>query len=141
MLRFRNVQGINEYRETPETFRRNMVNVEELSFIDAGLLVRDLQAAGMPYLNALTDYHHRLSFASVSFVVVLLSISMGGRFKKNILLMSLLSSLGGAVIYYVIEMLSMLMARTGYIAPMTGAWFPVFIFILIGILLLGTAKT
>ena len=141
ILRYRTIEGVNEYRESPDTFRRNMVNVEELSFVDAYFLVNDLQSAGLPFLDALTDFHHRLSFATVSFLVIFLSISMGGRFKKNILLMSLLSSLGTAVIFYVMEMISMMLARTGYISPLSGAWFPVAFFTFIGFILLRTAKT
>ena len=140
-LRYRSMEASNEFREEPDTFRRNMVNVEELHFRDARLLVQDLRIAGLPVVNALADYHHRLSFATVSFVVIVLSISMGGRFKKNILLMSLLSSLVAAVIFYVMEMISMMMARLGYIHPFIGAWFPVAMFITAGALLLRSAKT
>ena len=141
-LRYRVMDGgTTEFREEPNTFRRNMVNVEELHFNDARLLVRDLRLAGLPFVNALSDFHHRFSFASVSFVVIFLSISMGGRFRKNILLMSLLSSLVAAVIFYVTEMITMMMAKLAYIPPMVGAWFPVFTFILLGLLLLKSAKT
>jgi lipopolysaccharide export system permease protein len=118
-----------------------MVNVEELHFSDARLLVEDLKIAGLPYTNALADFHHRFSFSTVSFVVVALSISMGGRFRKNILLMSLLSSLVSAVVFYVMEMISMMMAKLGYIQPFVGAWFPVFVVIIAAFLLLRTAKT
>ncbi|GHV90280.1 hypothetical protein AGMMS50268_07830 [Spirochaetia bacterium] len=45
-----------------------------------------------------------LFFAFTSFVVMILSISMGGRFRKNILLMSLLASLCVAVFFYVMEL-------------------------------------
>jgi lipopolysaccharide export system permease protein len=55
--------------------------------------------------------------------------------------MSLLGSLVSAVVFYVIEMISMMMARLGYIPTFFGAWFPVAFFILIGILLLRSAKT
>ena len=140
-LKYRNYEGSDKFREEPDTFRRNLVNVEELHFFDARMLVYDLKAAGLPYTNALADFHHRFSFATVSFVVIALSISMGGRFRKNIMLMSLLSSLVSAVVFYVIEMISMMMARLGYIHPFIGAWFPVFIFIVVGLLLLRTAKT
>jgi lipopolysaccharide export system permease protein len=74
-------------------------------------------------------------------IVMILSISMGGRFKKNILLMSLLSSLSSAVIFYVMEMITMMMAKLAYIPVIVGAWFPVLVFILIGLLLLKGAKT
>jgi lipopolysaccharide export system permease protein len=115
--------------------------VEELPARDAGLLVKDLQNAGLPFIEALANYYHRFSFATTSFVVMILSISMGGRFRKNILLMSLLASLGTAVVFYVMEMITMMMARLGYIPPFFGAWFPVGTFITIGVLLLRYAKT
>ena len=140
-LRYHVFESADEFIEEPGTFRRNMVNVEELHFNDARLLVKDLKTAGLPFINALSDFHHRFSFASVSFVVIILSISMGGRFRKNILLMSLLSSLVAAVIFYVMEMISMMMSKVGYIPPLAGAWFPVFTFIGLGIFLLRTAKT
>ena len=141
VLKYRLFESADEFREEPGTFRRNMVNVEELHFNDARLLVRDLRVAGLPFINALADFHHRFSFAAVSFVVIFLSISMGGRFRKNILLMSLLSSLVAAVIFYVMEMISMMMAKLGYIPPLAGAWFPVFTFVAMGLLLLRSAKT
>jgi len=140
-LRYRNFEGSDEFREEPDMFRRNLVNVEELRFFDARLLAHDLRASGLPFLDALSNFHHRFSFATASFVVTILSITMGGRFRKNILLMSLASSIGVAVSFYVIEMITMMMARLGYIHPFIGAWFPVFIFIAFGVLLLRTAKT
>ena len=140
-LQYRLYEDTGEFREEPGTFRRNMVNVEELHFNDARLLVKDLKIAGLPFINALSDFHHRFSFASVSFVVLFLSVSMGGRFRKNILLMSLLASLVAAVVFYVTEMITMMMAKLGYIPPIIGAWFPVFVFIALGLLLLKSAKT
>ena len=141
LLRIRPLPETTAYREQPDTFRRKAVNVEELSAKDAGLLVKDLKGAGLPFIEALANYYHRFSFAAVSLIVMILSISMGGRFRKNILLMSLLASLSSAVVFYVMEMISMMMARLGYIPPFIGAWFPVLIFIAAGILLLRGAKT
>ncbi|MCL2184988.1 MAG: LptF/LptG family permease [Treponema sp.] len=129
------------YNEHPDTFRRSAVIVEELSAKDAGLLVRDLRSAGLPYSHVQANYYHRFSFAAASVIVMILSISMGGRFRKNILLMSLFTSLSVAVVYYIAEMLSMTLAGLNYIHPIVGAWFPVLIFIILGLLLLRSAKT
>jgi lipopolysaccharide export system permease protein len=141
ILRVRPLPNTDIYREHPDTFRRNAVEVEALSARDAALLVLDLKNAGLPFIGAQASFYHRYSFSAVSFVVMILSISMGGRFRKNILLMSLLASLVAAVAFYVMEMISMMMARMGYIPPLIGAWFPVLVFVVIGFFLLWGAKT
>lgn len=129
------------FTESPDTFRRNAVEVEELSAKEAARFVEDLKAAGLPYAGALADYYRRYAFAATSLVVLLLSVSLGGRFKKNIVLMCLLSSLIAAVVYYVAQMLSMLLAKLDYIDPFAGAWAPVGLFIILGALLVGGART
>jgi len=131
----------SEFREHPDAFRRSAVRPEELGALELRHLVSDLRAAGLPYAEAAADFFHRFSFATVSFIVMVLSLSMGGRFRKNILLMSLLASLSAAVVFYVIEMITMMMARLGQIPPFVGAWFPVAFFVALGLLLLGGAKT
>jgi lipopolysaccharide export system permease protein len=141
LLRTGPLLSADAYREHPDTFRRSAVRPEDLRAREGGLLVADLRAAGLPYLEALVNFYHRFSFATVSLIVTILSISMGGRFKKNILLMSLLASLSVAVVFYVIEMISMMMARLGYIPPLAGAWFPIAVFLVLGLLLLMRAKT
>jgi len=141
ILRIKPLQVSNSYNEHPDLFNRSAVIFEELQVREARLLVNDLRTVGLSYYKAQADYYHRFSFASTSFIVMILSISMGGRFKKNILLMSLFTSLAAAVVFYITEMLSMTMAGLNYIPPFVGAWFPVILFITIGILLLRSAKT
>jgi lipopolysaccharide export system permease protein len=141
LLRSFPLEDTGAYREDPGAFKRNAVEVEALPAGEARLLVRDLRSAGLPFTEALANYHHRFSFSAVSLVVMILSVSMAGRFRKNILLMSLLASLAAAVFFYIIEMLSMMMARMGYIPPLIGAWFPEAVFILIGMALLRRVTT
>ena len=141
ILRVNPLGAHDSFNEHPDTFRRHAVIVEELSAKDAGFLIEDLRAAGLPYSHVQANYYHRYSFAATSLIVMILSISMGGRFRKNILLMSLFTSLSVAVVYYIAEMLSMTLAGLNYIHPFIGAWFPVVFFIVLGILLLRSAKT
>jgi lipopolysaccharide export system permease protein len=142
LLRVHNLPAIvTNYTETPEIFSRSSVAAADLSVRDAALLVNDLRQAGLPYAEAQADYYHRFSFSAVSFIVIILSISMGGRFRKNIMLMSLLTSLTIAVVFYIMEMLSMMLATQGYIKPLIGAWFPVVFFSILGLTLVVHAKT
>ncbi|MDR1353734.1 MAG: LptF/LptG family permease [Treponema sp.] len=140
-LRVKPLAPTGAYREQPDTFRRNAVDVEDLPVKDAAFLIQDLKNAGLPFVGAQADYYHRFSFSAASFVVMVLSISMGGRFKKNILLMTLSVSLIATVVFYVMEMICTMMAQLGYIPPLAGAWFPILVFSAIGLLLLRSAKT
>ena len=141
LLRSRLLPPTDIYREEPDIFRRNAVKAEELPSMQVKLLVDDLRTAGLPFIEAQAEFYHRFSFATASLIVMILSISMGGRFRKNIMLMSLLASLSAAVVFYVIEMITMMMAKLGYISTFIGAWFPVVVFIALGLLLLRGAKT
>jgi lipopolysaccharide export system permease protein len=141
ILRLRPFGRNTSYTEHPDMFRRNAVNVDELPVKQVGFLIDDLRSAGLPYQHVQANYYHRYSFAVTSFIVMILSISMGGRFRKNILLMSLFTSLSVAVVYYITEMLSMTMAGLNYFHPAIGAWFPIVLFIFIGVVLLKIAKT
>jgi lipopolysaccharide export system permease protein len=141
LLRVSDFSDVSDYTEEPEVFGRSSVDAADLSARDAALLIKDLRQAGLPYIIAQADYYHRFSFSSVSFIVIILSISMGGRFRKNIMLMSLLTSLTAAVVFYIMEMLSMMMAKLGLIQPMIGAWFPVAFFSALGLALVRYAKT
>jgi len=130
-----------ELNLSPGTFRRPGVDVEEMPWQDAREWIRALRNTGQPYRQVLTDYYSRFSLSFTPLVVILFSSAMGGRFKKNILLMSLLVSLVGAVVYYVTGMIAGLMAGRGLIPPLVGAWLGVVIFLGLGFLLLRNART
>jgi lipopolysaccharide export system permease protein len=130
-----------DYRDDPELFRRAAVDPEDLNAKDARYFIEDLKRVGLPFKKAEADYFHRFSFPFTSFIVIILSLSVAGRFRKNILLMSLLVSLGISVIYYVMEMVTMLMANNGSIPPIAGGWAPVIFFTLVGIAMLRYSKT
>lgn len=127
--------------EQPDIFRRSAIDVDELVASQAWLYIQDLKRAGLPIIAALTDLYKRYAFALTPLIVILLSLSLGGLFKKNVLLMSLLSSLISAVVYYVAQMIFTMLAKLSFISPFAGAWTPVFIFILIGIIMIRFART
>lgn len=129
------------FSEPPETFRRNTTSVDELSSVDAKVFIESMRKAGLPYNEQLSNYYRRFSFPFTIFIVLFFSISLGGRFRKNIMLMSLLLSLSIAVLYYVLQMVTALFAKWEYISPLAGAWFPVILFIFASSLILRYART
>jgi len=127
--------------EPPENFQRNLNSVDEMTIENAKIFILNLKKNGLPYYEALSKYYRRFSFPFTIFIVLFFSISLGGKFKKNILLMSILFSLGIATLFYITEMMTMMSAKWEYISPLAGAWTPILIFFILSTLLLRTART
>ncbi len=127
--------------EPPESFQKNLNSVDEMTIKNAKVFITNLKKNGLPYYEELSKYYRRFSFPFTIFIVLFFSISLGGKFKKNILLMSILFSLGIATIFYITEMMTMMFAKWEYISPLAGAWTPIFLFFVISVFLLRKAKT
>ena len=129
------------YDQTPDSFRNISRNVEEMERNTAKAWIETLRKAGLPYREALTEYYKRFSFTFTPLIVALISISFTGKFRKNVLLMSLLSSMMIAAGYYILQMVLMLFAKMGYIPPLAGAWGALFTFIILSLIMLKNADT
>ncbi|MDR1785732.1 MAG: LptF/LptG family permease [Spirochaetaceae bacterium] len=127
--------------EGPETFRNNTVSVEEVTAAQARQYIDHLQRTGLPTAEARSVYYKKYSFPLIVFIVVFLSIGLSGRTRKNVLVSSLVFSITAAVLFYVTQMVTMLLAKFGALAPLPGAWAPVVFFILLSAVLVGGAKT
>jgi len=127
--------------EPPATFRRLARNIEEMNRSESERYVAMIRRAGLPYREALTDFYRKYSFAFTPLVVAFIASSLGSAFKKNILLMSLLSALVISVGFYVAQMVSAILSKNGVIPPLAGAWTPCSLFLVLGVLLFRTART
>jgi len=127
--------------EGPEIFRRNVISIQSVSIKDAKVYINHLKRVGLPYNKELSEYYKKFSFPFVVFLVSFLSIGLSGKTRKNVLLMSMAFSLAAAVAFYVIQMITMLMAGNGKISPFMGAWFPVIVFFFLSIVFLRHART
>ncbi|HVP18901.1 MAG TPA: LptF/LptG family permease [Spirochaetia bacterium] len=127
--------------EPPDTFRKLSRNVEEMDRAESQRYVAAIRKAGLPFREALTDYYRKYSFASTPLIVALIASSLGSTFKKNILLMSLLTALVISVVFYVAQMVAAILSKNGYIPPLAGAWSPFTLFLVLGFMLFRTART
>jgi lipopolysaccharide export system permease protein len=130
-----------DMQQEPQTFREAGVEIAEMSFITAAEWIEDLRKAGLPYIKALTDFYNKFSYALRTLVVVVLASSIGGAFKKNILLMSLLTSLIASVIFFVFQMITDALAQNGFLPPFAGAFLPFIVFLILGAALFKRART
>lgn len=127
--------------EPPETFRNNTVSVEEVNTREARAYIEHLERAGLPSAEAKSEYYKKYSFPFVVFIVVFLAVGLSGKTRKNVLLISLALSITAVVLFYVTQMVTMLMAKFQAVPPIFGSWFPVIMFIFISCVLLKYAKT
>ena len=127
--------------EPPGTFQRITRRVDEMRQPEALRWVDALRRAGLPFREALTDYYKKIFFALTPLIVALLSGAVGSTFRKNVLLMSLLTSLVLSVVYYVAQMIGLILAKSGAIPPLAGAGSSSILFLVAGLLLYRTART
>lgn len=127
--------------EPPETFRNNTVSVEQVSTREAREYIAHLEKAGLPFAEEKSVYYKKYSFPFVVFIVVFLAIGLSGKTRKNVLVVSLALSVTAVVLFYVVQMITMLMAKFQSVSPLAGAWSPVVLFIALSCVLLKYAKT
>ena len=132
---------LSRLTEPAETFRSSAVSVEQIATKDAKIYIEHLKRVGLPFNEELSIYYKKFSFPFIVFIVVFLSIGLSGKSRKNVLLISLSLSVGAAVLFYVMQMITMLLAKFGYISGFAGAWSPVIFFVLLSVVLLRYAKT
>lgn len=128
--------------EPPETFRNNPISVDAATIKESRVYIKHLQKTGLPFAEALSQYYNKFAFPFVVFIVAFLSIGISGKGgRRNVFVISLTLSLGAAVLFYVTQMITMLMAKFSILPPLVGAWFPVVFFIFLSIVLLRYSHT
>ena len=132
---------ISQLTESYEIFRKTNVNVQSVTAEEAKVYINHLKKAGLPYNEELSEYYKKFAFPFIVFIVVFLSIGLTGKTRKNVLLISLASCIAASVLFYVSMMVTMVLAKHGYISAFAGAWSPVIFFTIISIVLLRFART
>ena len=136
-----NQDYLDRLTESYEIFRKANVNIQSVSAAEAKIYIKHLKKAGLPYNEELSEYYKKFAFPFILFIVVFLSIGLTGKTRKNVLLISLASCIGASVLFYVTMMVTMVLAKHGYISAFSGAWSPVIFFTIISVVLLRYART
>ncbi len=133
----------NRLTLNPKIFKSVDIDVEEMRFLEAWDYLTTLRDSGRrtEYLSGITPLYRRITFPFVCLIVSMFASTIGSWFKKNILILSLGISLGLAVVYYVFQMITVLMAKNGYLHPFVGAVLPEILFTLVGITLFKNARS
>lgn len=140
------VQYISEQKSSfwfePEDLRDITFDITQMRLQEARTYLQRIRALDVRmYRSLLTDYYSRFSSSFTPLIVILISISIGSRLRKNILLYSLLFCIIISVLYFIFEMVTILFAKQQFISPAAGAWSPVLLFLGISIILLRHVRT
>lgn len=141
VITYINQEYLDSLTESYEIFRKTNVDVQSVSAEEAKAYIEHLKKAGLPYNEELSEYYKKYAFPFIVFIVVFLSIGLTGKTRKNVLLISLASCIGASVLFYVTMMVTMVLAKHGYISAFSGAWSPVIFFTIVSIILLRFART
>lgn len=120
-----------ELNEQPDSFyvrsgKHDAMNIKELQNY-----IKFLEGIHAPAAQAKTELLRRFAYTFIPIIVVLIAIVSSGLIKKNIMLFTMLISIGAAVVYYVLQMVLSLMAINEIIPPAWGAFMPLAVFIMI----------
>ena len=127
--------------ESYEIFRKTTVDVASVNAADAKIYIKHLKKAGLPYNEPLSVYYKKFSFPFILFIAAFLAIGVTGKTRKNVLLISLSLSITAVVLFYVFQMVTMVLAKTGVMTPFMGAWLPDVVFLFIAGFLLKFSRT
>ncbi|MDT4761474.1 LptF/LptG family permease [Sphaerochaeta sp. PS] len=85
------------------------------------------------WYQAATDFAQRILGSLTPLVLVFIACTISYRYKKNVLLFSIITSLFIAVIYYVVQMVTLIVAKQGVIEPLWGMVIPMIVIVSIAI--------
>ena len=135
------IEYTSRLTENYEIFRKTTVDVASVNVADAKVYINHLKKAGLPYNEPLSVYYKKFAFPFILFIAAFLAIGLTGKTRKNVLLISLSLSIAAVVLFYVFQMATMVLAKTGVMTPFMGAWLPDIVFIFIAGFLLKYSRT
>ncbi|OHD15104.1 MAG: hypothetical protein A2Y34_15015 [Spirochaetes bacterium GWC1_27_15] len=130
-----------QIEEKPTVFKKSRYEVENMTIEETKERIALLKRLQIEHNKELTGYYKKYSFPFTLLMVALFAIGVATVSRTNVMILALFFSVGLAVLVYVMQIILDVLASTGKIPPIVGAWLPLIIFIPIGIVLINRAKT
>jgi lipopolysaccharide export system permease protein len=132
---------IVDLKDKPNIFKKFQDDIENMTISEAKERIELLKKLNIEHNKELTNYYKKFSFPFTLLFAALFAIGVATVSRTNVLILSLFFSVGLLVLFYVMQMILDVMASTGKIPPIIGAWFSLLIFFPISIYLIRRAKT
>ncbi len=120
----------------PQLFRSGTNEISKMSLdLSRAYLNRMKGLNQEEYAKLGTEYYKRIFSCLSPLIMMIIACSMNYRFKKNVLFLSLIISICLIVVYYVVQIMTMMMANQGVIAPQLGTLIPFGVMLLVSFLM------
>lgn len=109
----------------PQLFRNYTNEISNMSLRLARIYLSRMKSLSPDqYPSLATKYYERILSCLTPLVMIIIACSINYRFKKNVLFFSLITSICIAVVYYVVHIMTNMLADQGVIAPAMGMIIP-----------------
>ena len=129
------VEHIGDYENSvlrlePQLFRNVSNEISTMSLkLAKAYLDRMKTLNPEQYASMGTEYYKRVFSCLTPLIMILIACSINYRFKKNVLFFSLVCSICIAVVYFVVQMMTVMLSDQGVIAPQLGTLIPFIVII------------
>lgn len=129
------VEHIGDFENTvlllePQLFRNVSNEISTMSLKLAKAYLERMKGLNPEqYASMGTEYYKRIFSCLTPLIMILIACSINYRFKKNILFFSLVCSICIAVVYFVVQMMTVMLSDQGVIAPQLGTLIPFIVII------------
>lgn len=127
--------------ETPADFRRSDKAIQDMSTVEAWMLIQRLKSSGGSYSKELVEFNWKFAFPLGSLIMILIGAPLSAYSRKNVFIMSLFFSLIGAFVFYSLLYLGYSLGKNEVLPPIIAAWVGNVIFFGIIWFLFRKAKT
>lgn len=119
----------------PSYFRNLSTDIKTMALHPAYTYLRRMKILDPSQWSTLaTDYANRVLGCLNPLVMLFIACAISYKYKKNVLLFSIITSLALAVVYYVVQMVTLIMAKQGVIGPVWGMAIPMIVIVCIALL-------
>jgi LPS export ABC transporter permease LptG/LPS export ABC transporter permease LptF len=135
------VNTFSDFSETPQYFKKESLQSQEMNFMQLRRYIRDLSQSGFDTMPLRVQLNKKLAYPLITLVMAVLAIPFALSMGRRGSLTGIAAAIGVAVAYWVVAAIFEAMGNVNMLPAMLAAWSPDVLFGLIGSYLLLKTPT
>ena len=125
-------RAFDDIEETPEYFRKEARQHQQMNWAELGDYISDLTQAGFETAELRVLWHRKLSFPMFAFAMALLALPFGLSTGSRGTLVPIAFSIAAAIAYFALSDFFVALGRSSQLTPSMAAWAPALLFMTLG---------